>query len=103
MKAFLTILGAVSVLSHAIAALAQVKLTPELQSEITGLIQGFGYNCPLAKTAWVIDEDVYGEVIKVACGSPDEPGVNPDLVFRITLRPDTLPIDRRIRVVPWHD
>ncbi len=101
MKAFLTVLGAVSVLSHAIAALAQVKLTPELQSEITGIIQGFGYNCPLAKTAHVMDEDVYGQVIKVFCGRPDEPGVNPHLVFRITLRPATLPLDKQIRVMPW--
>ena len=80
------------------AAMGEVKMTPDEQRTITAIIQEFGYNCPLAKSAWYKGADAHGFVLKVYCGPTDRDGIYERAVFRFTRLPN-----ETVSVEPWRD
>ena len=109
MKCFLAVsifLGAMLAMALSTPATAtevEIQMDSEKQLQITRMIRGAGYDCPIAQKAWYMGEDVWGKVVKVFCGQFDEPGFDPDLAIRVTIRSEEIPADKRVGVVRWRD
>jgi len=99
----LVVMLAMAFSTPATAAEVEIQMDSEKQLQITRMIRGAGYYCPLAQKAWYMGEDVWGKVVKVFCGQYDKPGADPNLAFRVTIRSETIPADKRVGVVRWRD
>lgn len=64
-----------------------VVLSPDTRVTLTKLIKGYGYNCPLVKSAYREGEDAYGTVSRVHCGPDNDVGTY-GYSFRVTARPN---------------
>ncbi len=66
----------------------ELSLTQQQRREFASLIEGMGFNCPMAKLAFSEGEDAFGTAMKVYCGPADREGVYEKAVFRVTARPN---------------
>lgn len=85
-----TILAALVVVTFSLlpAFSKEIALTDAQVTDLTKLIAGNGYNCPVVKLATTKPAEAEGDVIRVYCGPDDgSDNVFSDFSYKVTFRP----------------